>query len=452
MKSQLTSLFLLSSSAIFAEESFITFGNGDRLTGSPMSLDEDGHLVWKSPSFLTGEIEVFTETVDSIFFQDVPKPQEETESATTKLLFYPHYDRSNDTLHGNLQSFNEDTIVIDTWFAGPLELKRSMLRSIEVDNAEPALFSGPGPLASWTLLGPPNSWTASRDKFISSNEGTLARSFPNLPKQYLLSLTLEFPFPPTFQILFSASSGNTTNPQNSYTLIVSPHSVQLRKRFENSAKNLSSIEPPQLPFLEDVSKSKLDLYIDHEAGEFTLYIDDLRVCQWNDDKPNPVDEWIHLSSRRQSQRTTLSKFFLRSWDGQLPQFTPDNERTELDTEEPTIELQNGDTIVGVAKNIEDGSLIVETEFAPLSVPLDRLKTLEVTSYEEREEPRMWQGDVRAFFYEGGHVTLRMSDLTETTITGYSQIFGDATFQLAAFSRIEFNPYEEEFRTLRGQSF
>lgn len=439
------------STFLVGEENTVTFSNGDRLSGTPLSLKQDKLLHWQSASFVEGDIRIHTESIDSIVLSNSSPTQSESDGAATRLQFYPHYDRSHDTLHGNLTSLAEESIVLDTWYAGPLTLKRSMLKAIEVSRNHPAIYAGPGALSTWTILGPQDSWTQKREKLFSKSEGSIAKEFPGLPKTYVLSFILEFPFPPSFQTIFSANSGNTTTPSNGYTLFFSPHSVRLSRRFENASSNLNTIEPPQLPFLEELEEVHIDLYIDQENGQFTLYFNEAEVCQWQDDTPIPVDKWLHFSSKRQSQQT-LSRLFLRSWDGQLPRSSQDNERASLGTDLPLIELQNGDTIAGTPQNIENGSLVIETEFTPLSVPIERLRSLEVTPYENREEPRMWKGDVRAFFHEGGHVTLRLSEITSETITGYSQIFGDATFKLAAFSRVEFNPYKKEFRLLRGQRF
>ena len=144
---------------------------------------------------------------------------------------------------------------------------------------------------------------------------------------------------------------------------------------------------------------------------------------------------------------------IRPWDGVLPKRKDYLDfRQELPTEGEKIELHNGDTIIGKATSIEDGKLKVETEYIPVSVPIERLRSFQITNEEEHEKPRMYSGDVRAHFHTGGHITLRLSEITPTSITGYSQVFGEATFNLHAFTHIDFNPYEPEFRARRGLSF
>ena len=169
-------------------------------------------------------------------------------------------------------------------------------------------------------------------------------------------------------------------------------------------------------------------------------------------RPSWRVNWFHLSTLRGLEQT-ISEFAIRPWDGTLPKRRDFLDyRQELPMQGEQIELHNGDTIVGKATTITDGKFKVETEFVPVSVPIERLRSFQITSKEEREEPRLYKGDVRAYFSHGGHVTLRLKELTQTSITGYSQVFGEATFDLQAFTRIEFNPYDPEFRERRGLPF
>ena len=57
--------------------------------------------------------------------------------------------------------------------------------------------------------------------------------------------------------------------------------------------------------------------------------------------------------------------------------------------------------------------------------------------------------VRAWLRAGGRLTFRLDAFTQDSLKGYSQSFGDAEFKLHAFSRIEFNLYNEDYDALRG---
>ena len=113
-----------------------------------------------------------------------------------------------------------------------------------------------------------------------------------------------------------------------------------------------------------------------------------------------------------------------------------------------IRLQNGDVVVGDVGLIEGGVLAVDTEFCKMKIPVDRMRTIDL-SEGDYEEPIRKKGDVRAWLREGGRITFRLDSFANDTLKGYSQTFGDVEFKLSAFSRLEFNIYNEELDSLRG---
>jgi hypothetical protein len=59
-----------------------------------------------------------------------------------------------------------------------------------------------------------------------------------------------------------------------------------------------------------------------------------------------------------------------------------------------------------------------------------------------------KGDILAWFADGGRLTFRLDSMSPETLGGYSQAFGDGKFQIGAFSRLEFNIYNEGWKELR----
>jgi len=107
-------------------------------------------------------------------------------------------------------------------------------------------------------------------------------------------------------------------------------------------------------------------------------------------------------------------------------------------------------VVGKVGKIQDGVLDIKTKYCDMKIPVDRMRTVNLSTG-EYEEPIRKKGDVRAWLREGGRVTFRLDSFTKDTLKGYSQTFGEAEFKLSAFSRLEFNIYNEEFEALRGSN-
>jgi hypothetical protein len=66
-------------------------------------------------------------------------------------------------------------------------------------------------------------------------------------------------------------------------------------------------------------------------------------------------------------------------------------------------------------------------------------------------PKIMNGDVKAWFPEGGNVVFRLDGIEGDHFIGYSQVFGTARFRRDAFSRVEFNIYADELEPLRPRS-
>ncbi|MEM9080336.1 MAG: hypothetical protein AAGC74_06550 [Verrucomicrobiota bacterium] len=446
----LATILPVSNPALSTETSNINFLGGDSLPGAAIEFDAEGFLVWKSDALTNETVRINPASIDSIVLP--PSDPHQSEGPVAQVRFQPHFDGFADILKADKLSFDQDNIEIQTWFANNLTLRRTMVQTIEVDQASPSLFKGPGRIADWTEVDGEGSWRIEGRNLIASGSGSIAREFPDLPDKLHISFGLEFENFPYLQMQCFATDAENAIPASGYSLLIQGSYVQLRKRKDGRSVMLPENLPQELPDFDRIEHTVIDVYLDRTNGLFSLYIDGKTVASWKDPEPINGGNWFHFSSSRDRQHT-LSNLTLRNWDGRLPEtFHSQDSDENLPGEGQQIALQNGDTILGEANAIQNGKLLISTEFADIKIPIERLSSFQVTSEEAHEKPRMWSGDVRAYFVDGGHVTLRLQSLNSEFITGYSQVFGEATFILAAFSRIEFNPYEDDFRISRGHPF
>ena len=453
-----TSLLLLALSATLAAEeapqlkNALTFPSGDTLIGSPMGLDEEGHLLWASELFTNREEPFYISTIDSISIQRLDPPVA-LDSTQATITFQSHVDKSIDTLSGELLGFNEEFLTLRTWYGGDLKLRRTMLESVTVDNEPPAVIRGSGNTSDWTVLGNKNAWKIEKGFLVGKDRGSLARLLPEDLDQLKLSFDLDCTdYSPNLRLFFFANSGTDINLSTGYSVNIQRGSMQFTKRDKNRQMLLEGERfGARQDFVREIS-AHLDLYLDREKGTMNLYLDGNLICSATDPEPILEENWFHFSSPNQRNQS-ISNFTVRPWNGVLPKKKDRlSFREDLPGEGEQIELQNGDTIVGKVKSVTDGKLAIETEFMPVTIPISRLLSFQLTNFEDREEPRIYREDVRCYFPNQEFVTLKLSDITPTTISGYSQVFGEVSFQLAAFSRIDFNPYDTEARIRRGEPF
>lgn len=431
----------------------LRFPNGDVLEGSPSGLTEDGFLLWESELFQSGNERFEIRQSDSISLGESSPPPEPSgqEAALAKVTFQPHVEDSVDTMQVELVGFDDQSVQVKTWYAGDLTLKRSMLRQIEVDGKSTPLVNGPGTIDDWNQIGDKGAWQIKAGVMSCQKEGSIARKFSDLPDSLHLSFDLNFETSPYIRIYFFANTGVESRPAETYSIQIGRAQMMFMKKVGRRHIPLELEDVKGRNRFEPGEDQRVDLYVDRKKGLFSLYIEGEVIATARDDTPLMEGDWWHFETR--SGRTqSVENFAIRAWDGELPEKTTFLEfREELRGDGQPIELQNRDTILGKVETIEDGKLLITTEFMPISVPIERLKSFEITSKKEGEEPRIYPGGVRAYFWSGGFVSFRLSDISPTTISGYSQVFGDATFDLRAFSHISFNPYNEEFRERRGES-
>jgi len=103
-------------------------------------------------------------------------------------------------------------------------------------------------------------------------------------------------------------------------------------------------------------------------------------------------------------------------------------------------------VIGSIKKIEQNIATLGTDFGEVRVPLRLMRNIMLDELED--EDRMEVNDVRAWFHEGGYVTIKLKSFDGKTIKGYSQVYGDADFKISAFSRIQFNIWDRNLDPAR----
>ena len=457
MKLNLTPL-LLSLSVQFAFsnpatelEAELIFPNGDTLPGLPGGLGSSGTLLWESPLFKNSQNSFNTSAIDTIHLSS--ERLRDRANTIASLTFQTRVDEIFDVMEGELLSLNDEEIMLRTWYAGDLRIKRKMLHSIKVDTEAPAILNGPGRITDWETIESGKAWRIEGKNLISSERGAISRELAELPDKIKLQFDYTFELSPYLQLYFFADSGHKFTPSTGYSVRIQGGSTQFRKRINNNIERLQMERAARRRHhFQDNEPIQVTLYVDRKEGLFSIYLNGEAASSASDPEPLQDGNWWHLSTLHDGREQVISNFTIRPWNGQLPLENNDLIREELPIAGEQIELHNGDTIVGDAISIEEGKLRINTEYVPISVPIERIRYFQVTAEDEREEPRAYSEDIRAHFHHGGHVTLQLKEITNETITGYSQVFGEATFDLDAFTQIDFNVYDLDFRERRGLPF
>ena len=175
-------------------------------------------------------------------------------------------------------------------------------------------------------------------------------------------------------------------------------------------------------------------------GKESLRISAIKVAAWDGVLEEVPDEDMAMMGMGMG---------LRFPRGMMPNQEPKPEPKPKPADEGRMKLRNGDSIGGEVTSIIDGIISIKTPFAEVKLPVSRVRNI-VLKPAALEKPIRRNGDVRVWFGDGSSLVFCLDEMTRETLTGHSQLFGNATFKLAAFNRIEFNIYDPQVSDLRAK--
>lgn len=369
---------------------------------------------------------------------------------------------NGDSLRGQLAGLDDKTVTLETSYAGRLKLRRSMVDSLVVNDQARAIFQGPSSIDDWKVSGDNEPWRFENGTFISKAPGSVARDI-GMPEKAAVSFDLAWRGSLRFRLSVCSDQADTDNPSNAYNLVCQRRYVYLGKRWSDAGETGSTFigNTANVGELSSKEKVRIELRIDRKAGLFVLLIDDRRVASWNDADPQSgrMGGALHFVAEDTSP-LQVSRIRVMAWDGKDDETEGEQEKQAQADEAKApegsqrIALRNGDSVTGVVAGVEEGVLKIRSAHGDIRLPVSRMRSVALHTEEDKknlvgwEEPKLLNGDIRAWFPEGGHVVFRLDAIENGMLKGYSQIFGEARFRIDAFQRIEFNIHHWDYEPLR----
>lgn len=446
----ITSLAMAGISAVSASESAARFSNNDRLNGTLESLSSE-HLVLKSNVFEKPVPFYLKNVIDLTLSGDKPDTPADYEATLTLT--------NGDTVRGQLSSVSDEVVCLDTWFAGRMNFKRTMVASVKIEGQSKFLYQGPTSLNGWTQSGENPVWSYGFSAFRSSSGGGIARN-NLLPDECSIAFSTAWKSDSiALKVVLFSDDPTSDNPDSGYELTFQRGSVYLR-----NSKTQSFIGSSYSQALLENDKVNVEIRASRKSGKFCLFFNKQLVEVWTDPDlaAAKTGSCLHFISQH-AIPMRISGITVAPWDGatdQLPQpqrriirrfgFQPEDEDPENEPEPETettdtpketrMDLANGDKLDGQVISIENGMIAIKSSLGDIKLPINRLRAVALKNV-GYERSILRNGDVRASFPDGSSMVFRLDSAAEGTITGSSQNFGSATFKLNAFNRIEFNIYD-----------
>jgi hypothetical protein len=347
---------------------------------------------------------------------------------------------NRDSLRGELVALDEENVTLRTRFAGDLKFRRDMIESLHIVHRPTSLYSGPKP-GDFTLTS--QGWSQKGDSLIA--KGGRAITKIAYPECFRLAMDIEWKLErkaqPHFAIAFLAKD-NAGRASGGYEFSCQGDYIDMRKREGIDADSLG--DGAELSGLDDKDKMRLELLVDTRSGLILMLIDGRLVQEWTDASPVKPDaaNVLELAAASGGQELRVSSINLATWDGNRGSVTNEDSAiaaSSAPTGPQTLLLRNGDTVQVDQVFIKEGKISAKTNHGDVIIPISRASLVGLKKPAGNPPtPKKRSGDVRAWLPDGSRLTFRLDSLREGKITGSSQQFGTAEFDLKAFERIEMN--------------
>jgi hypothetical protein len=431
--------------------STVRFSNKDQLSGSLESLSSE-LLVWKSPVLEKPTPFFLKNVIDLSLPATVPDIKADHEAVLTLT--------NGDSVRGQLASVTDETVAIDTWFAGRMNFNRLMVSGLKIEGKSNLFYRGPSGLEGWTQSGEKPVWTFGRAAFTSQGVGGIARD-DLLPEECSVSFDMakrsdSF----SLKVVVFSTDATSDSPASGYELSLQRGSVSLR-----AGRNQGYLGSIHSQVLAENDKVRIEIRASRKSGKVCLFVNGRVTEVWSDPEvaKGRFGKALHFVSGN-TLPMRISGIEVGPWDGVTPNPEPrvgmirqfglqglTDEIKPQPKEEPAegrMELANGDSLAGEVTSIQDGLIAVKTGLGEIKIPVARLRSVALKKV-DLEKAKLRNGDIRAWFPDGSSLVFRLDEVGDGTLTGYTQNFGTATFKLSAFNRIEFNIHDPGFENQRA---
>jgi hypothetical protein len=421
----------------------LRFKNGDSLPGRLHSITHE-KIVWDSP----GLEENATFPVPAIRELRLPGapviPAPPTEHMATLIL------TNGDVVSGQLAAVDDDKVSLDTWYAGRMVFRRAMVRDIAIREFPEPIYRGPLPIEEWTQSEKPGTWmmNAVGELVSKSGPGGIAPNMA-LPEAFTLEFDVRWEEKFMMEVDLFANDPEAAKPDKGYSIFFQYNAATLRRmgQRENLGYTVRARE------LREHQSARIRIQASAKTGKFVLYVDDRLIEMWTDENLDAarIGPALRFVTSWNSPSVTISRVAISKWSGN-PDLAArhfgygnweEDPPDEPETKKPeTTMLNDGDRIRGTVKTFDGKSITFQTPSHEVSLPIERVRDIPGQST-ELEQAKRQMGDVRAWFVDGGSIVFRAEGLNEdgAAVLGFSQNFGNARFDLTAFSRIDFNIYD-----------
>ena len=347
---------------------------------------------------------------------------------------------NGDQLLGDVVSLTADVLVLKTLYSGNISIGRAMLKRIDPSiGVSSTVFEGPKGIDGWVMQRRNNrsTWRYKKGALHSLQQATIGRKLDSFPDKVSIEFDAAWRAYPAFSISFYTDNLQSTS-GNCYMMQLSGSSGYMyRYTTHSGSHNLGSMSLPQFNNRQQ-RKVRVQMLADKDARKFTLLLDGSVVKSWTDTNPFAGGGTGLVFYPHSQGDLRISGIRVSEWDGKVPEQGEVVKRVEEDL----IRFINKDKISGKLKSIQDETVVFETSYATLTVPIKRVMEI-IFSDTGAERARRRRNDIRANFREQGSVTIDLVEVLNNVVRGKSDNFSEIGLPLYVLKSLDFNIYKEK---------
>ena len=442
----------------------IFFFNGDSISGQLTHWDQD-QVAMTSPDLVDPVSFSTTEILNVTLKDNRNHVNEEGANEDETTLIINNRDNQqglHGVIKGGFTNIDDKHVTLETKYAGKIKVLKKFITKMEIDSKKGYLYLGPKSLEEWHNNSIKQTWEYNNNSLIAgSKAGNIAQDLA-MPEEVSISFDLSWKEDEYISLYLFSSDHEQSKPDNYYQLTLKNGKCSLLKytngkqvsqhltsEIRRNRNNRFRIQPRRISPTGKELHAHYDIYMSKVKGEFHIYRNGVKLDTWTDSTPQAAKfgSALHIVS---SDKTPIrvKNLNLSKWSGHIPSEVDAETFAKVKGDGERILLKNGDILLGRIGKVHDGLMQIQTLYTPLNIPIIRMRSVDLTSSKTKEEPIMYENDIKCWFKDKGWIILKPISIEGNTLTAYHQALGENNYNMNVFKRIDLHIYNKNANATR----
>ena len=440
--------------------------NGDIISGKFVKFDPKIGLIWEAAG-IKPALQIDPAGIDRVTFKGQPPAK----ASQSRILL-----NSGNELTGKIEIVDTDKVVVNSWYAGRLEFKRTAIKAIipARGGSQQVTFNGPKSEKDWVFSTaknaggkkgvlnnfiPPKAIPGNLPKknvpsgmfqfkansFESTGSGAMVGREVEFPDKSITEFDLDWKTPTgrssayfNLNVNFFSDNLKSGSNGNSYSLKLSQTGANLSRHEMQDGEPVSSRlgSNARVNLTGIGSRARFSFRVDRKKRTFILFINGQKIANWKDKGKFAGKGAGLVFTSRSTYPVRISNISIKEWDGSLPVSFKD---TLGSPKEDFLRLANDDTMTGSVISIRENIIHLKTiSFGDVRVPLNRTGLIQFAGKNAPINEKPPKGVVNAKLKGYGSLTFWLKSWKDGKLEVESPDFGTATIDGSIVESITFN--------------